>query len=77
MVALGPGTIPVSVDTTPRGTTVRAPVWGTRRDLIEVIDLARSGALTVEVEQFSLEDGPKAYERLREGTLRGRAVLTP
>jgi propanol-preferring alcohol dehydrogenase len=77
MVALGPGTIPVSVDTTPSGTTVRAPVWGTRQDLIEVLDLARSGAIKVETEQFSLENGAKAYERLRAGTLRGRAVLVP
>jgi hypothetical protein len=26
---------------------------------------------------FALTDGPRAYERLHEGTLRGRAVLVP
>ena len=77
MVALGPGAIPVSVDTTPSGTNVRAPVWGTRPELIEVLDLARSGAITVETERFRLEDGPIAYERLAAGRLRGRAVLVP
>ncbi len=77
MVGLGPGAVPVSVDSLPNGTSVRAPVWGTRPELYEVLDLARSGAITVETERFSLEDGPKAYERLHARTLRGRAVLVP
>jgi len=77
MVALGPGAIPVNVDSLPGGTSVRAPVWGTRQDLIDVLNLARSGAIKVETEPFALEDGPKAYERLHAGTLRGRAVLVP
>jgi propanol-preferring alcohol dehydrogenase len=77
MVGLGPGAIPVSVDTVPGGTSVRAPVWGTRPELIEVLDLARSGAIKVETERFSLEDGPEAYARLHARTLRGRAVLVP
>jgi propanol-preferring alcohol dehydrogenase len=77
MVALGPGAIPVNVDTLPGGTSVRAPVWGTRQELIEVLDLARSGAIEVQTEQFNLADGPTAYERLHARTLRGRAVLVP
>ncbi|HSS36902.1 MAG TPA: zinc-binding dehydrogenase, partial [Patescibacteria group bacterium] len=77
MVGLGPGAIPVGADTLPGGTSVRAPVWGTRPELFEVLDLARSGAISVETERFSLEDGPKAYERLHARTLRGRAVLVP
>jgi alcohol dehydrogenase, propanol-preferring len=76
-VGLGPGVIPVSVNTLPGGTSVRAPVWGTRPELMEVLDLARSGAINVETEQFSLEDGPRAYERLAARSLRGRAVLVP
>ena len=77
MVGLGPGVIPVGLDTLPGGTSVRAPVWGTRPELYEVLDLARSGAISVEIEPFSLEDGPKAYERLHARTVRGRAVLVP
>jgi alcohol dehydrogenase, propanol-preferring len=77
MVALGPGAVPVNVDSVPGGTSVRAPVWGTRAELLEVLDLARSGAIKVVTESFSLEDGPRAYERLHDRTLRGRAVLVP
>jgi len=77
MVGLGPGVVPVGLDTLPGGTRVRVPVWGTRPELLEVLELARSGAIKVETERFSLEDGPTAYERLHARTLRGRAVLVP
>jgi len=59
MIGLGPGAIPVSVNSLPGGTSVRAPVWGTRPELMEVLDLARSGAIKVETERFSLEERPQ------------------
>jgi D-arabinose 1-dehydrogenase-like Zn-dependent alcohol dehydrogenase len=31
----------------------------------------------VEVEQFAFDQAPEAYERLRAGTLNGRAVVNP
>ena len=75
MVGLGPGAVPVGIFTVPGGTSVRAPVWGTLPELYEVLDLARTGAITVMTERFSLEDAPRAYERLHARTLRGRAVI--
>ena len=77
MVALGPGAVSVGIFAVSDEVSVRAPVWGTRSELFEVLELARSGAIKVETERFSLEDGPKAYERLHARTLRGRAVLVP
>ena len=60
-----------------RDVSVHAPIWGTRPELMELFDLARSGAIRAVVERFSLDEGPSAYERLHERTLRGRAVLVP
>ena len=77
MVALGPGAVSVGIFALSGEVSVRAPVWGTRSELFEVVELARSGAIKVETERFSLSDGPKAYERLHAQTLRGRAVLVP
>jgi propanol-preferring alcohol dehydrogenase len=45
-------------------------------ELHEVIELARSGKVTIEVEQFAFDDVAEAYERLQAGTLNGRAVVT-
>jgi alcohol dehydrogenase, propanol-preferring len=42
-----------------------------------VIEIARTGKVTVEVEQFALDDVAEAYQRLQAGTLNGRAVVLP
>jgi alcohol dehydrogenase, propanol-preferring len=42
---------------------------------MEVLDLARAGAVHVEVEKYSLDEAPEAYRRLHEGAVRGRAVV--
>jgi propanol-preferring alcohol dehydrogenase len=46
-------------------------------ELIEVLDLARTGAIHAHTERFTLDRVEDAYARLREGTLSGRAVVTP
>ncbi|MEV6586677.1 NAD(P)-dependent alcohol dehydrogenase [Streptomyces acidicola] len=61
----------------PAGFRLSLPFWGTRPELAEVIALARSGALHVETEQFPLSAAPEAFGRLRQGRVRGRAVLLP
>lgn len=61
----------------PYDSSIRAPYWGTRSELFEILELARTGAVHVETERFSLDDAPEAYRRLHEGTLRGRAVVVP
>ena len=51
------------------------PQGSTIAELHEVIALARSGDVRVEVEQFGFDDVEDAYARLRAGTLNGRAVV--
>jgi alcohol dehydrogenase, propanol-preferring len=77
VVGIGAGVVPVGFHTTAWNVGVRAPYWGSRSELIEVFDLARAGLITVEVETYSLDDAPKAYQRLHDGQVRGRAVIVP
>lgn len=44
---------------------------------MEVIALAEAGRIAAEVESFPLEDAADVYQRLREGRIKGRAVLLP
>ena len=46
-------------------------------ELAEVIALARDGKIAAHVERFGLADASDAYQRMRDGTLRGRAVIVP
>jgi alcohol dehydrogenase, propanol-preferring len=77
IVGIGGGLLPTGFFSTPFGASVRAPYWGTRSELMEVLDLARIGAVHVEVERYTLDEAPEAYRKLHEGTIRGRAVVVP
>jgi propanol-preferring alcohol dehydrogenase len=77
LVGVGSGSLPVGMLDKPYEATVRSPYWGFRSELFEVLDLARSGAVQVETEVFTLDEAPRAYEKLHAGDLRGRAVIVP
>ncbi len=77
IVGIGGGHLPVGFGSTAYDVDVRAPYWGSRSELIEVLDMARAGLLHVEVETYSLDDAPTAYQRLSDGKVRGRAVIVP
>ncbi|MDY7102302.1 MAG: NAD(P)-dependent alcohol dehydrogenase [Actinomycetota bacterium] len=77
LVGVGGGVLPSGMLGAPYDSTVRAPYWGSRSELMEVLDLARAGLVTVETEVFSLDEAPEAYRRLHAGTLRGRAIVVP
>ncbi|GAA4856463.1 NAD(P)-dependent alcohol dehydrogenase [Saccharopolyspora rosea] len=69
--------LPVGFGLTPHEVAVAAPYWGTRAELIEVLDLARAGAVRAHVETYGIDETPEVYERLHHGQIRGRAVIVP
>lgn len=77
IVGIGGGILPTGFFSTPMGAAVRAPYWGTRSELIEVLDLARTGAVGVHVERYGFDGAVEAYRKLHAGTVRGRAVVVP
>ncbi|SMH46460.1 alcohol dehydrogenase, propanol-preferring [Rathayibacter oskolensis] len=77
IVGIGGGILPTGFFSSPFGASVRAPYWGSRTELMEVLDLARAGLVRVHTERFSIEDAPEAYRRLHDGDIRGRAVVVP
>lgn len=77
IVGLGGGTLPVGFGALPYEASVTSPYWGTRAELIEVLDLARAGSVDVHVETYSMDEAPRAYQRLHDGLVNGRAVILP
>lgn len=77
IVGLGGGTLHYRANQPPFGCEVSVPYWGARTELMEVVALARAGHIRSEVETFPLEKATEVYQRLREGGIRGRAVLVP
>jgi alcohol dehydrogenase, propanol-preferring len=74
-IGMGGAFASVGFHMTPYEATVGTSYWGFRHELFEVVELARRGKLRVHIERYSIDEAPKAYEKLRDGTLTGRAVI--
>lgn len=74
-IGLGGGTMPTSG--LPLEWSLSRISNGTVPELEEVVELARRGAISLEVERITLEDVIPTYDRLREGSIVGRAVAIP
>lgn len=77
IVGIGGGAMILEFGTIAFDAAVRLPYWGSRSELIEVLDLARAGKIDVEIQTYSLDEGPQAYIDLAASTIRGRAVIVP
>jgi len=77
LVGIAGGSYPFGYMTVPTEVSMASTFYGSIPELADVIALATRGKLNAEVETFPLEKAPDAYERLRQGTIRGRAVITP
>ncbi len=71
------GSLAVNPARLPFECSVTLPSWGSLPELTEVVALAQSGAIRVEVERVPMEQTVEAYRRLKRGEIRGRAVVVP
>ena len=77
LIGVAGGSLPLTFGVTPMDASLTFPYWGSTIELAEVLDLARTGQITAHVEHFPLDRVGDAYDRMRAGTLTGRAVITP
>ncbi len=77
LVGIAGGSYPFGFFTIPYEASLATTYWGSRPELIEVLELARAGHVKTEVHRFSLDEGPQVYEQLAAGQLTGRAVIAP
>jgi alcohol dehydrogenase, propanol-preferring len=77
VVGLAGGKFEFAFGALPFEAQLTIPYWGSAVDLGEVLELARSGAIHAHVEHFDLDQVGDAYQRMREGSLQGRAVICP
>ena len=77
VIGVAGGTLPLTFGALPFDASITHPYWGSAIELAEVLDLARTVQIHAHVERFPLERAAEAYGRMRDGTLTGRAVITP
>ena len=80
VAGLGGGTVPfeaTSVSTVSPEVTLRRASAGTRRELSEILDLARAGVVRTETTTYPLADAGRVIDDVQAGAVLGRAVLVP
>ena len=77
IVGLGGGHHDFNHGSTPYGTLMSIPYWGSRAELMEVIAMARNGRIHAETTEFPLNQAVDVYDKLKAGQITGRAVLVP
>ncbi|KAF8066769.1 N-benzyl-3-pyrrolidinol dehydrogenase [Lyophyllum atratum] len=66
-----------TLDTLTYNLTITTPQYGTRKDLEDVLELYRTGAVTPVVSSHRLDEVNDVLDELRSGTVLGRKVLLP
>ncbi|MDQ3851334.1 MAG: NAD(P)-dependent alcohol dehydrogenase [Thermoproteota archaeon] len=56
---------------------VQFSLWGNYNELCEVIELAKLGKISHSIQEFSLSEINKVADMLRNGEIKGRAVIVP
>jgi propanol-preferring alcohol dehydrogenase len=77
IVGIGGGTLPVSYFSVPYEVSIQTTYWGSRPELIEVLELGARGLVKPRSTTFRLDEAVDAYRKMRDGTLEGRAVVVP
>ncbi len=77
IVGIGGGTLPVGFFSVPYEVSIQTTYWGSRPELIEVLDLGARGLVRPKTTTFGLDDAMTAYRMMQDGTLEGRAVIVP
>jgi propanol-preferring alcohol dehydrogenase len=77
IVGLGGGHHDFHHGSTPYGTSMSIPYWGSRVELMEVVAMARDARIHAETTEFPLTQAVEVYAKLKAGQITGRAVLVP
>lgn len=77
LVGLAGGSLRLSFFSLPYELSVQSTYWGSRNELIEVLDLGARDLVRPRVTTFTLEDAMDAYRSIENGKIEGRAVVVP
>ncbi len=77
LIGVAGGMLPFRFGHPANEVSVQSVYWGSRSELVEVLELAARGLLTVQATAFPLARAVDAYRALAAGEVLGRAVVVP
>jgi propanol-preferring alcohol dehydrogenase len=77
LVGIAGGSMSFSFFSQPYEVSLQTTYWGSRPELLEVLELGSRGLLRPKVTEVSLEEAADAYRHMAEGKIEGRLVIVP
>jgi alcohol dehydrogenase, propanol-preferring len=77
LVGIAGGSLPFSFFSQAYEVSLQTTYWGSRPELMEVLELGSRGLLRPKVTQVSLDEAVDAYRHMAEGKVEGRMVVVP
>lgn len=77
VVGAGLGGVKIGLTSNPYNMTVSTSLWGRRKELLELVEMARRGQIKIHTTTYPIEDGERAYDDMHAGRVTGRAVVVP
>ena len=77
IVGIAGGSVPLSFFSQPFEVSIQTTYWGSRPELVQLLDLAARGLVHVESTTYALDDAAQAYRDLHDGKVHGRAIVVP
>ena len=77
VVGIAGGTFPFTFFALPYEVSLQTTYWGSRPELVEVLDLAARGLVRPTITTFPLEEAVHAYHLMETGAALGRQVIVP
>lgn len=77
VVGIAGGSLAFSFFSVPYEVSVQTTYWGSRPELVEVLELAARGLIRPKVTTVELDQALEAYRAMEQGRLEGRAVVVP
>ena len=71
------GSAKVGLLTVPFDVSVTTSLWGRRKELLELVEMAQRGQVEIRTTTYTLDEAEQAYQDLHDGKVRGRAVVVP
>lgn len=77
VLGAGGGGTKVGLMSAPYNIQVSTSLWGRRKELLELVEMAKRGQIKINTTTYSIDDAEQAYADMHDGKVVGRAVVVP
>ena len=77
VIGAGMGGAKIGLTSAPYNMSVSTSLWGRRKELLELVEMAQRGQVNIRTTTYAIDDGEQAYDDMHAGRIVGRAVVVP